>query len=117
MTVKLLIEHPLGFLSLKGGHTGSFESTLVKMPHCWKSHVTTQLSQCLSVRFDTFLVTMIRTCTMNSPYCVGFVKIYSNTLELLPLTLFEKESSIGGLLNELHISPNLLYLATSHYRP
>ena len=24
-------------LSLKGGYTGSFESTLVKVPHCWKS--------------------------------------------------------------------------------
>ena len=28
------------FLSLKVGCTGSSESTLVKMPHCWKSHVT-----------------------------------------------------------------------------
>ena len=27
------------FVSLKGGCTGSFESTLVKMPHCWKSRV------------------------------------------------------------------------------
>ena len=39
MTVKLLIEHNLEFLSLKGGCTGSSESTLVKIPHCWKSHV------------------------------------------------------------------------------
>ena len=30
--------HHLGFLSLEGGSTGSSESTLVKMPHCWKSH-------------------------------------------------------------------------------
>ena len=36
-------EHHLEFLSLKGGCTGSSESTLVKMPHCWKSHVTAQL--------------------------------------------------------------------------
>ena len=43
MTVKLLTEHHLEFLSLKGGCTGSSESTLVKMPHCWKSHVTAQL--------------------------------------------------------------------------
>ena len=43
MIVKLLTEHHLGFLSLKGGCTGSFESTLVKMPHCWKSHVTAQI--------------------------------------------------------------------------
>ena len=43
MNVKLLIEHRLEFLCLKGGCTGSSESTLVKMPHCWKLHVTAQL--------------------------------------------------------------------------
>ena len=37
MTVKLLIEHNLEFLSLKGGCTGSSESIHVKMLHCWKS--------------------------------------------------------------------------------
>ena len=40
MNVKPLIEHHLEFLSLKGGCTGSPESYLVKIPHCWKSHVT-----------------------------------------------------------------------------
>ena len=39
MSVKLLTEHHLEFLSLKGGCTGSSESTLVKLPDCWKSHV------------------------------------------------------------------------------
>ena len=34
MIVKLLTEHRLEFVSLKGGYTGSSESTLVKMPHC-----------------------------------------------------------------------------------
>ena len=43
MSVKLLTEHDLEFLSLKGGCTGSSESTLVKMPHCWKSHVKAHL--------------------------------------------------------------------------
>ena len=38
MSVKLLSEHHLVFLSLKGGCRGSSESTLVKMPHCLKSH-------------------------------------------------------------------------------
>ena len=38
MNVKLPAEHPLEFLSLKGDCTGSSESTLVKMPHFWKSH-------------------------------------------------------------------------------
>ena len=40
MSVKLLTE----FLKLKGGCTGSSESTLVvKIPDCWKSHVMAQL--------------------------------------------------------------------------
>ena len=43
MNIKLLTEHHLEFLSLKGGCTGSFESTHVKVPHCWKSHVTAQI--------------------------------------------------------------------------
>ena len=36
MSVKLLTEHHLEFLSLKGGCTGLSESTLVKISHCWK---------------------------------------------------------------------------------
>ena len=43
MTVKLLTQQHLEFLSLKGGCTGWSESTLVKMPHFWKSHVKAQL--------------------------------------------------------------------------
>ena len=43
MIVKLLTVYYLEFLSLKGGCTSSSESTLVKMPHCWKSHVATQI--------------------------------------------------------------------------
>ena len=49
MNVKLLTEHHLEFLSLKGGYTGSSESTLVKMPHCLKSHVTAHLVITLSL--------------------------------------------------------------------
>ena len=44
MSVKLLTEYHLEFLSLKERCTGSSESTLVKIPHCWKSHVTAQMS-------------------------------------------------------------------------
>ena len=43
MGVKLLTEHHLEFLSLNVGCTGSSESTLVIMPHCWKSHVTAHM--------------------------------------------------------------------------
>ena len=39
MSVKLLTEHHLEFLRLKGGCTGSSESTLVRMLQSWKSHV------------------------------------------------------------------------------
>ena len=38
MRVKLLTEHLLEFISLKGNCTGSSESTLVKMPHCCGSY-------------------------------------------------------------------------------
>ena len=44
MTVQLLTEHHLEFLSLKGVCIGSSVSTLVKMLHCWKSHVAAHLS-------------------------------------------------------------------------
>ena len=43
MSAKLLTEHQLEFLRLKGGCTGPSESTLVKMPHCWKSRVTAHI--------------------------------------------------------------------------
>ena len=46
MTVKLLTQHHLKFLSLKGGCTSLYESTLVKMPHCWKSHVAAHMFPC-----------------------------------------------------------------------
>ena len=42
MNVKLLTKQHLEFLSFKGGCKSWSESTLVKMPHCWKSHVTAQ---------------------------------------------------------------------------
>ena len=42
MTVKLLTEHYLGFISFKGGCRGSSESTLDKMSNCRKSHAAAQ---------------------------------------------------------------------------
>ena len=50
MSVKLLTLLHLEFLSLKRGSTGSSQSTLVKMPHCWKSHVAANM-----VLFDSTL--------------------------------------------------------------
>ena len=43
MTAKLLMEQHLEFLDLKGCCTSSSESTLVKMPHCWKSRVAAHM--------------------------------------------------------------------------
>ena len=39
MDVQLLAEHHLEFLNLKGGCIVWYESILVNMPHCSKSHV------------------------------------------------------------------------------
>ena len=55
MSVKLLTEHRLEFVGLKVDCTGSSESTLVKMPHCWKSHVAAQfMSRC--VRYAGYIL-------------------------------------------------------------
>ena len=51
MSVKLLSEHNLEFLRLKEGCTFSLESTLVKIPHCWKSRVGAHFT--LTKRFST----------------------------------------------------------------
>ena len=45
MTLKLLTEHHLEFLSLRGGFTGSYESTLVKMSYFWKTHITAHMKK------------------------------------------------------------------------
>ena len=43
LSVKLMTEHHLKFLGLKGGCADWSESTLVKMPHSWNSHVAAQM--------------------------------------------------------------------------
>ena len=45
MNAKLLTEQHLEFLNLKGGCTGSSESTLIKMSYCWKSHVAAHITK------------------------------------------------------------------------
>ena len=49
MSVKLLTEHHLEFLVLKGVCKCSSESTIIKMQHWWKSHVAN--SPCVHVSF------------------------------------------------------------------
>ena len=68
MIVKLLTEHHLEFLSLKGGCRGSSESTHVKIPQCWKTHALAQIFY-LCVKY--FLTQM----TMND-MAIGFFHLY-----------------------------------------
>ena len=56
MSVKLLTEHHMEFLSIKGGCTGSSDSTLVKMPHCWKSQVAAHIYYAVSITFADELI-------------------------------------------------------------
>ena len=59
MIVKLLTEHHLEFLSLKGGCRGLSESTHVKMPHCWKSHALSHYY------FIIIILNLVDTFTLN----------------------------------------------------
>ena len=52
MTVKLLTEQHLKFLSLKGGCTGLSESTQAKMPRCWKTHAVAHICHFSRIRIN-----------------------------------------------------------------
>ena len=81
MNVKLLTEHHLEFLSLKGGCTGLSESTLVKMPHCWKSHVTAYFtSPGMNISTPRFLI------ARDISPCLG--SIDKNNLKKKKLTVY-----------------------------
>ena len=68
MSVKLLTVHRLEFRSLKGGCTGLSKSTLVKMPHCWKSHVAAHIKLLVE---NSFLLSA-------SPLVSGYLPAYNN---------------------------------------
>ena len=82
MSVKLLTEHHLELLSLKGGCKGSSESTHVKMPHCWKSHAMAHII-CLIV-WEFSLIWSYNVCLQHT-----FLQVISDeSLECLKLELF-----------------------------
>ena len=56
MIVKLLTEENLEFLSLKGDCRGSSYFTLVKMPHCWKSHALAHFLWSISAGYPTTMI-------------------------------------------------------------
>ena len=67
MIVKLLTEHHLEFLSLKGGCRGSSESTHVKMPQFWKSHALAQITYMLGRLLEGRLCPCHRLCNLRGP--------------------------------------------------
>ena len=66
LIVKLLTEHNLEFLSVKGGCTGSSQSTHVIMSNCWKSYATAQLSLCAKdYKIGTRSLSIVRSESIN----------------------------------------------------
>ena len=68
MIVKQPTEHHLEFLSLKGGYRSSSESTHVKMPLCWKSHVIAYIEMWLK-SINNYNVTIIKDSLTISSRC------------------------------------------------
>ena len=74
MTIKLVTEQYLELLSLKGGCTGSSESTLVKILHYWKSHVGAHVSGNNFVYINTLCMRAMKALA-NMRTCAGSLKI------------------------------------------
>ena len=79
MIVKLLTEHHLQFPSLIKGCTGSSESTLVKMPYCWKSHALARFirfiatsSSCSTTELSILKFDILPYCFNNQCYKILF---------------------------------------------
>ena len=100
MSGKLLTEHHLEFLSLKGGCTGSPESTLGKMPQCWKSHVTAHFH----VYNITFACKRIKMRYLSKDYALFCIKMWRVNV-----------SSLNRKLNEpQHLITNNMACVDSH---
>ena len=82
MTIKLLTEHHLELLHLKGGCTGSSASTHVKIPHCWKSHVTAHFGLCLKVFLSLLLGLNILTNILKTDDQTNTLKIDYQTSQV-----------------------------------
>ena len=91
MIVKLLTEHHFEFLSLKGVYTGLSECTLVKIPHCWKSHPLALIfSMCYAIQVPSppipfskqniasLMLAIFHTCINTYSVCAYLFKALSN---------------------------------------
>ena len=87
MIFKLLTKQHMEFLSLRGGCTGSSESTLVKIPCCWKSYVVAHIDTpaCLSQTYHPLCRSKLIWVHTVCPYtCISQIllaKIYSEQLK------------------------------------
>ena len=96
------------WLSLKGGCTGSYESTLVKMPHCWKTHVTAQLwNSSLLKKNTTYMNKKSKCCII---YLFAANTCYSGVvmLQWVELTNSMQWLSVALSLEKYHFVPWLL---------
>ena len=79
ISVKLLIELDLVFLSITGDCTGSSESTLVRMAHCWKSHVTVQTFLNTGPRLQSVTCLATDACLTADPGVPSLIAAQSHT--------------------------------------
>ena len=80
MSVKLLIELNFVFLSLTWGCTcRSSESTLVKMAHCWKSHVTVRTFLNTGPRRQSVTCLATDACLTSDPGVPSLIAARSHT--------------------------------------
>ena len=87
MSVKLLTEHHLEFLSLEGDYTGLSESRLVKMPHHWKSHVVAHMYYHLIMQnfLTCYLKFVIQINTINGTVNLSQRQLTKGLTEIQPL--------------------------------
>ena len=95
MSVKLLTEHHLEFLTLKGGCTGLSESTLVKMQHCLKSHVEAHYIFWASTQdFGTYCISFNTPGRGQSKTPILSRNVDQKSVETLFLSIFDPRLSI-----------------------
>ena len=104
MTVKLVTEQNLEFLSLKGGCTGLSESIHVKMPQCWKSHALAQIfSSSANEEIEEHTVSStLQICGFLDLQDIASPPTLSRHL-VLPIAIKEKTETKTGLLCRLII--------------
>ena len=106
MSVKLLTEHHLEFLSLKGGCRGWSESTLVKMSNCWKSHALARLYLSQEGKWH---ISCMRSYPVNTFYNIP-VTFFSKPM--LMLYLVQKGKALSRLTGPSELSLLIYTIST-----